>query len=251
MSDVSITRIKTYKQCLREYQLRYVEELESVVPVPALVTGRNYHEKIEELINTGGFEDTGTKTDAMVNAFKRIIYPNFKFKNAEEDFSIPLTENINLIGRIDAFLEDGTPVEHKTSSSKPDEIYAGKLAWDDQVAAYMLATGKNKMLYTVCQKPTIRQRKNETEAEYLDRCRDWYDPTKIKAFYVYRSDEELKEKLEEFKRIAVEMENREFFYPNPSNCRILNCPFEDICLDFEPGTEEVPLGYKKRERADR
>ena len=248
MNDVSISRIKTYKQCLREYELRYVENLENVVPAPALITGRNYHEKIEELIETGTFEDTGTKTDSMVNAFKEYIYPNFKFKNAEQEFSIPLTKNINLIGRIDAFLEDGTPVEHKTSSSKPDEIYEGKLAWDDQVAAYMIASGTNKMLYTVCQKPTIRQRKNETEKEYLDRVKDWYDPSKIKAFYVYRSEEELQEKLEEFKRIAIEMENREFFYPNPAHCRILNCPFEDICLDYQPGTEEIPLGYNRRSK---
>lgn len=248
MSDISITRIKTYKQCLREYELRYVDNLESVVPAPALVTGKNYHEKIEELIETGSFKDTETKTDSMVKAFKNFIYPNFDFQKAEQEFSIPLTKDINLIGRIDAFLKDGTPVEHKTSSSKPDELYQGKLAWDDQVAAYMIATGKNKMLYTVCQKPTIRQKKNETEKEYLKRCRDWYDDSKIKAFYVYRSEEELQDKLEEFKRIATEMENREFYYPNPSNCRILNCPFEDICLDYEPGTEEVPLGFRKRER---
>lgn len=248
--DISVSRIKCYKECLKAYEFRYVEELENLIPAPALVTGKSYHGKIEELIENGEFEDTGSKTDAMAHAFESFIYPEFEFENAEKDFSIPLTDSINLIGRIDARLKDGTPVEHKTSGSKPDELYQGKLAWDDQVAAYMIATGTNKMLYTVCQKPTIRQRKTETEEEYLERCREWYTPEKIKAFYVYRSKEELKEKLEEFKAIGEEMEKRNLFFRNPSHCRILNCPFEDICLDYEPGTEEVPLGYKKRERAD-
>ena len=248
MQEVSITRIKSYKECLKKYEYSYIHELEPIVPAPALITGRNYHQKIEEIINTGDFEDEGNKTDTMAQAFKKFIYPNFKFKTAEEDFSIPLTDSINLIGRIDAFLEDGTPVEHKTSSSKPDDKYKYKLAWDDQVAAYMIATGTNKMLYTVCQKPTIRQRKNETELEYIERCRDWYDESKITAFYVYRSQEELQEKLQEFKDIAQEMESRSFFYRNPSHCRILNCPFEDICLDYEPGVEELGFRKKNHER---
>ncbi len=246
MTDISVTRIKSFKQCLREYELRYVHGLQSLKPPTALVVGKSYHQKIDDLIKTGSFEDTGAKTDAMANAFKEFIYPKFNFKCSEQEFSVPLDDTHNLIGRIDAFLEDGTPVEHKTTGSKPDEIYQGKLAWDDQVAAYMIATGTNKMLYTVCQKPTIRQKKTETEQEYLERCKEWYTPDKIKAFYVYRSPEELQAKLEEFKAIANEMDNRDLFYRNPDHCKIIGCPFEDICLDYDPELEEVPLGYEKR-----
>lgn len=245
--DISVSRIKTYKECLKAYEFRYIEELENTTPATALVTGKSYHQKIEELIKNGHFTESNSKTDAMAKAFGKFILPNFEFVSAEQEFSIPLSENINLIGFIDAFLSDGTPVEHKTSGSKPDEIYQGKLAWNDQVAAYMIATGKNKMLYTVCQKPTIRQRKNETEEEYLKRCEEWYSEDKIKAFYVYRSPEELQQKAEEFREIAEEMERRKHFFRNPSHCRILNCPYESICLDYEPGTEEVPLGYRKRD----
>ena len=62
--DISISRIKSYKECLRAYELRYVDNLENLTPAPALVTGKSYHGKIEELIENGEFEDTGSKTDA-------------------------------------------------------------------------------------------------------------------------------------------------------------------------------------------
>lgn len=247
--DISISRIKCYKRCLRQYEFRYVHELESEIPNPNLVTGSNYHSKIEKLIQKGEYNGFENKTDVMAQAFKKFIYPNYKFKTAEQDFKIPLTENINLIGRIDAYLDTGIPVEHKTSRSKPDEWYKYKLAWDDQIAAYMIASNQNKMLYTVCQKPTIRQRKGETEKEYLERCFNWYDPSKISAFTITWEPEKLKQKKQEFIQIAKEMEKRKVFYPNQNNCYFQgSCPFEEICLDYEPGIEEVPLGFKKREK---
>ena len=48
----------------------------------------------------------------------------------------------------------------------------------------MLLTGMRKVWYTVCRKPTIRQKKNETDEEFFGRMVAWYDEdTETVYFY--------------------------------------------------------------------
>ena len=93
----------------------------------------------------------------------------------EKEFSIRLGYGLYLRGKMDGILADGTPIEHKTSGVAVDEKYIDRLAWDDQVSVYLLAlslirgTPVPRVVYTMCQKPTIRLKQNETEEEYVER----------------------------------------------------------------------------------
>jgi intein/homing endonuclease len=126
-----------------------------------------------------------------------------------------------------------------------------KLAWDDQVNFYLLArtlvTGKpvTKVIYTVCQKPTIRLKQNETEEQYLARVSEWYTEDKIKLLTVTRSVNELKETEGEIREMTSQIRRQKYFYRNPGNCKITGCSYSSICLNYDP---EITTGFAKKER---
>ena len=173
---ISTSKIKCYKSCKRLYYLRYVEGLEYVPEIQSLEDGKTYHSKLEQLYNKGWFsiDEDNPKVSAMACAYEKYIYPQFKVRAAEETFEYKLTDNIQLVGRFDGIAEDGLVVEHKTTSADVDDEYVYNLQWDEQILTYMLVSGKNEMYYTVCKKPTIRQKQNETAEEYYERCCAWY-----------------------------------------------------------------------------
>ena len=91
------------------------------------------------------------------------------------------------------------------------EKYIDHLAYDDQISLYMLVTGKERAIYTVIQKSTIRLKKDETEEEYLERVSQWYDEEperKILTLNVVRTKNELEEKRQEIIALAKEMKHR-------------------------------------------
>ena len=135
---------------------------------------------------------------------------------------------------MDGIAEDGRLVEHKTTSSEIGDDYEYMLQWDEQLLAYMLMTGKREMYYTVCKKPTIRQKKNETEEEFMQRCVEWYDEdtdSKIRLMLISRTDEEVAE-----------------FNKNPSYCKHWGrmCDYASVCLHYDPKQE-----YIEFEKVDR
>ena len=243
--EVTASMIRAYKSCRRLYELEYVECLKPVAPYEPFVTGSSYHDKLEQIIKTGDFKRTGDVTDIFAEAWKSNVYSQLEFKSAEDEFKIHLAHGIYAKGKIDATLVDGTPVEHKTSGVAPDEKYVYGLNWDDQVSLYMLSRGVTKMIYTVCQKPKLRQKKNETEEEFLKRIGEWFkeDPNRCRFFTVVRTEEELEEKRKEIISIAKEMRSQKFFFTNPGNCKILGCQYRDICLDYDP---QYLVGYEKK-----
>lgn len=263
---ISASKVKCYKACKRLYYFKYVEELQSVTPIQVLEDGKSYHALIEEMYNTGGFETTGNpKIDAMATAYLKYIYPQFKVRKVEEWFNYPLNEKHSLIGRYDAEAEDGCIVEHKTTSRDIDDEYIYNLQWDEQILSYMLASCKNEMYYTVCKKPTIRQKQYETEEQFFERCVAWYDDDtehKIRVIKVTRNEKEIEAHKEALIFIADTIEadnsivseeypfNKEknvVFYRNPSNCNCYGrrCEFASICLDYDPKLEYVE--FKKKE----
>lgn len=250
--SVTQSQIKTYKACKRKYMFAYVEQLKPVETPEAMVVGASYHAKIESLLKYGFFECTGDKTDAMAFAFEKYIMPTIgSVKLVESVFECELEDGIKLIGKFDAIAESGIPIEHKTCSGPINEDYLFGLNWDDQVSAYLIATGKTKVKYTVCQKPTIRQKQNETVEDYINRCVAWYDENteqKIRVFEVVRSEAELADKKKEFAEIAKEMERCKCYYTNPSYCTAWGrrCEFASICLDYDP--KFIPIQFVKKTR---
>jgi hypothetical protein len=242
--DFTTSMVRSYKSCRRKFELEYIELLKPSITPDALATGSNYHTKIEQLLRHGQFGRTGERTDIMADAFTRYILPQLPpVVEVEREFRFRLAPGIYLKGKIDAIAADGTPIEHKTTAVTPDENYIYKLNWDEQVAAYMLATESSSLIYTVCQKPTIRPKQTESEDDYLSRCTAWYEETKAVTFMVSRTAAELKNKREELILLAREMRKQKLFYCNPSNCQIMGCSYSPICLDYNP---EFIMGFDKK-----
>lgn len=262
---LSASKIKCYKSCKRAYFFKYIEELVPVQDAEPLVAGKTYHSMIENLYKTGGVEvdvENNPKISAMAKAYEKYIYPKFYVENAEQEFEYKLTKNVTLVGRFDGIAEYGCVVEHKTTSHDVDDEYIYDLQWDEQILTYMLVSGKNEMYYTVCKKPTIRQKQSETTEEFYERCCSWYDEdtdSKIRVIKVVRAPEEIAQHKEALKFIARKMSADEkayatekckdfVFYRNPNYCSVYGrkCEYASICLDYDPKLEYVE--FKKKEQ---
>lgn len=251
---ISISSIRCFKSCRRLWELQYKEDLQVVNKREALETGVSYHNKIDEIYKNGYFtpendEDAFSKTSAMALAYEKYIYPKFKVDKAEEWFTIKLNDKHTLVGRYDG-ISDGYIVEHKTTSGAIDESYEYGLEWDEQILAYMLASGKRKIFYTVVKKPTIRLCKNETEEDFFNRMCKWYDEdtdSKIKVLEITRTDEEVESFRDELIKMADEMENCTNFYKVPSHCKMWGtmCEFAPICKHYDPNQDYIE--FKRRE----
>lgn len=256
---LSISKIKAFKSCRRMYQLRYVEGLEPVKSPEALETGKKYHRFLEELNTISGtvetFDDDYSKEHAMAKAYEKYIYPKVIVVEAEKWLEYDLGDGNKLVGIVDGIADDGHIVEHKTTGSDITEQYEYNLLWDEQILAYMLMTGHRKVWYTVCRKPTIRQKQNETEEEFFQRMIEWYDTdtdSKIRLLEIERTDEE----VEQFKQELLSMmetmkaaEHDKDFYKNTCHCNMWGrrCEYSPICLNYDPEQEYIEFIRKEKE----
>ena len=252
---ISISRVKLFKACKRAYWLKYVQGIEPVQRSEALETGLAYHERLEKLYRgeKADAEDM-TKEAAMVEAYKKYILPEFTVQAVEEEFVYPLVNGDELFGRIDGRTPDGLLVEHKTTGQPIGEDYEFNLQWDEQILAYMLATGAREMWYTVCRKPTLRQGRNETIEEFYQRMIEWYDEDtdkKIRLLYITRTDAEVeafrKSLLSTLWQMKV-FEDEESFYRNTLYCTAWGrrCEYAGVCLSYDPSEDYID--YKRTER---
>lgn len=253
---LSVSRIKLFKACRRAYQLKYIYGLEPVQKAEALAVGESYHEKLEQLYETGEVDISDfSKESAMALAYKKYVYPFFKVKAVEKWEKIDLPDGNIMIGRVDGISDDGKLVEHKTTSISPLE-YQYNLQWDEQISAYMLMTGMRSIYYTVCVKPTIRQKKNESDEEFFWRMVEWYDEdsiNKIAFFEVSRTDEEISQYKTELQDMSYEITNAmalNRFYKNTSYCKCWgrDCEYKSVCLNYDPSLEYVE--FTRREEED-
>lgn len=252
----SISRIKLFKSCRKAYYFKYVQSLEPVEKSNALSIGSNYHELLEKLYNENTLIVDGnfSKEMAMAMAYKKYIFPKFKVKSVEEWKEVEIGKHC-LIGRVDGIADDGCLVEHKTTSLDIGESYEYNLLWDEQILAYMYMTGARKVYYTVCKKPTIRQRSNETDEAFYERMVEWYDvdtEDKIRVMTIERTDEEVEQFVKDFQRICDDMEEAEKsdnFYKCTNNCSQWGsrCEYSSICLNFDPDQEYVEFYKKERD----
>ena len=261
---LSISKIKAFKACRRLYELRYVEGLRPIQRAEALETGSNYHQLLEGLNATGQLVDVDySKEQAMAYAYKKYIYPNFHVVEAEKWLELDLGNDDKLVGIVDGVADDGHIVEHKTTSMEITEQYEYNLLWDEQILAYMLLTGHRKVWYTVCRKPTIRQKQNETEEEFFNRMIEWYDTdteSKIRLLEIERTDEEVEQFNAELDAIRYEMKNAEIsnkhktvkagpFYRNTCHCDKFGrrCEYSSVCLNYDPNQEYIEFSKKEVE----
>lgn len=250
MSVVSIGRVKLFKACRRAYELKYIYNLEPVERSEAIDTGISYHSLLEQLYRNGELEEGLSKEHAMAVAYKKYIYPKFHVKSTEDWFKYMLPNGDTLIGKTDGITDDGVLVEHKTTSADITEAYEYDLMWDEQLLAYMLATGTRKVWYTVCRKPTIRQKRDESDEEFHDRMVEWYDQdtcSKIRLLSLHRTDDEINEFALDLRKMIYEMSHCTYFYKNCGNCNRWGrrCEYSSVCLHYNPEQEYVE--FKRRE----
>lgn len=255
MMRISISKIKAFKACRRLYELRYVERLEPVQKAESLELGSNYHKLLEELNTTGGIdlrnhENPYSKEFAMAMAYDRYIYPKFHVVEAEKWLEYPIAYGDQFVGIVDAIADDGNIVEHKTTGQEITEAYEYNLLWDEQILAYMLLTGQRKVWYTVCRKPTIRQKKDESEEEFFKRMLEWYDTdtdSKIRLLEITRTDEEVEQFKSDLYDIWSEMKRTEEpklrnpYYRNTCHCNAWGrrCEYSSVCLHYDPNQEYI------------
>jgi hypothetical protein len=247
---LSISKIKMFKSCRRQYELHYLEGLTPVQTSDALLTGRRYHEIIADLYSDKIVENDYSKEAAMAEAYCKYILPNFDVKSVEAKLTYDMGNGDELIGFADGIAEDGSIVEHKTVSREIDEGYEYDLMWDQQILAYMLTTGSRKVYYTACRKPTIRQKQNETEEEFYNRMVEWYDTDtekKIRLLELYRTDEEITEFERGLYAMLDEMKNCKNFYKNQSYCNMWGrrCEYAPVCLHYDPNQDYIEFEKKE------
>ena len=251
---LSISRIKAFKSCRRLYELKYLEHLEPAQKPEALEVGSSYHKLLEE-INNGNMDALDTdysKANAMAIAYHKYIYPNFHVVEAEKWFEFDLGNGDKLVGCVDAIADDGCIVEHKSVGSEITEAYEYNLQWDEQILAYMLVTGARKVYYTVCRKPTIRQKQNETEEEFFARMVAWYDEdteSKIRLLTITRTDDEIEQFRDDLMFMVDEMRHAGYFYKNTCHCNMWGrrCEYSSVCLHYDPNQEYVEFVKKEED----
>lgn len=252
MYEFTASMLRSYKNCQRRFWFEYDQNLKTERPAEALEIGSSYHALVEKVLKREEFENELTLPHIMANAFTAFLpWQTWDVAEIEKEFRVRIGRGMYFKGKIDAVCSDGTPIEHKTTKDALNDKYLAKLAIDDQVTGYLTALSimrgepVNRIIYTAVQKPTIRQKQNETEEEYLTRCVDWYDDTKVRMFTVVRSTNELADNLRLLNEMCKEMKKRKTFFRNPQACSFYKCPFSPICLDYDP---QMLIGFVKKER---
>ncbi len=254
MIRASYSKIQCYKSCRRLYQLKYIEGVQSTARIEALERGTSYHELVEQMLKYGGYVgeiEADPKTLAMASAFEDYILPQLHPKAVEDWFEYDTKFGDKFVGRIDALNEDGAIIEHKTTSGEINEEYWYTRDMDEQLMTYMFAYNTRKADYTVCRTPLLRQKKGETEQEFFERCRAWYDEdteSKIAMREVYHTDEEINDFIQEQALTIREMNECTLFYKNQSYCTKWGrmCEYAPICQHYDPNQEYI--GFAKEER---
>lgn len=248
--NASYSRIQTYKSCRRLYELKYVYGVQSTEKIESLERGTSYHEKVEHLLKGEDFEHDDPKTSAMAEAFKKYILPNLRPVAQEDWFEYETDFGDKFVGRIDALNEDGAIIEHKTTSGEINEEYWYTRDMDEQLMTYMFAYHTRKAYYTVCRTPLLRQKKNETDEEFYQRCLDWFDEdteSKIAMREVYHTDKEIEDFIVEQAFTIKEMNNCDLFYKNQNYCTKWGrmCEYAPICQHYDPN--QTYIGFERKE----
>lgn len=250
MIKLSSSGIKLFKACRRAYQFRYIYDVVPVNTSDALAMGSSYHKILEDLYGPDHIippEVPTTKAEAMAAAYYKYIYPDMPAYEPEWDFEVSFGRGKRITGRLDGLIPDMRAiVEHKTTSKNLDE-FEFDLQMDEQIMTYFLATGFTTAFYTVCRKPTIRQKTNETDEEFAERCRQWYDEEtaeKIRMMTVTRTAEEISAFAADLKQMFDQVKTAEKhgqFYRNTCNCMSYGrrCEYAPICLHYDPNEQYI------------
>lgn len=233
---VSHSSLAAYRSCPRYYHHRFEEGWAAAHTPAALTFGR----AVDEVLTCALNPTAPRPTDVPAVALALLAgYRDHWYRDHWRDshafggtvvgtqvpFATPLINpdtwavipDVVLVGTIDAIINvDGKfiLVDHKTTS-RIDDAYFARLAVDSQVSQYYvgaesLGYDAAGWIHNVIRKPSIKQRKDESEVDYIVRLREdiasrpgWY----YQRFPVTRSDGQIANHLRnvcaEIRRIAL------------------------------------------------
>ena len=244
---LSISEIKAYKACRQLWRLRYVEKLRPVKTAEPLMVGTTYHAMVESLERGEELPKESTRERAMAEAFRLYILPHLPSQiETEKWLEMDIGDDDKLVGIADGVCEGGSIIEHKTTSATITEAYEYGLQWDEQILAYMLLTGGRDAYYTICQKPTIRQKKGESDEEYYQRCIEWYEggsKAKIRLLRLFRDETDINTFLKQLMYLKTEIRAFKDLYKVYGESACIKwgrrCEYSSICLNYNSNAEYI------------
>ena len=272
---VSASRIGTFKYCRKKFFFKYIEGLTPVRYSNDLYFGSVFHKGFAELEKK---RSIGIATELMKDEWKSggvelaksiIALETFaekdesvKYFSTEEHFVVDLPDGNKLQGYFDGICtdENGTWVHELKTTGAFGEKYLDDLLRDEQATAYIYGARKlgyevKGVRYLIVQKPKLRQKKTETEEDYLERIRQWYkDENRFVLHYVFRDQTQLdifeRDLISTCADIGRARENK-VFYPSPQNCKTTfrRCPYKDICLEDTPEAREGNFYCQKEDKS--
>jgi hypothetical protein len=208
-----------------------------------------------------------------VQAFNcTVAWREWEFIDLERWFEVPSGHGRRIHGRWDGLIKvDGSSflLEHKTVAGSVSERRIHHLLWDQQASMYIAAahslgfTDVKGILYNFIPKPTIEQAtatpmekrkykkdgelyanmrdRDETDEEYLARVVEWYEshatPDYFRQHIVTRNARQIEATMKMQAQVASDIRRCETegrWYPNPSSCAMVSCPFASVCLEDTP-----------------
>ena len=204
---------------------------------------------------------TISKVSAMVEAYCTYwaehknddCIKNYDVLDVEQTYDLNLSD-FCIAGKIDALLKEKDTgriyiLDHKTASN-PDEDYFDKVRFDNQMMFYAMIIdallGDNSFLerynldekteiggiiYDVLSKPAIRQKKGETDSEFLDRYKQSASFTRHVVSIDNRLTTYLYSQKVEILQLCEEMAKKyDSALPNTRNCLVYGtCPYFNLC----------------------
>lgn len=121
-------------------------------------------------------------------------------------------------------------LEHKTAS-KADEVYWAHLNIDMQIRLYCHAIEADAVLYDVLIKPAIRQKKTESNAEFLAR---YKQEITFERRTIYLDEDDIAEAMRDAFEIRKQIENSCFPKSRGACTTVASCcPYFDLCAGLK------------------
>ncbi|MDY0297010.1 MAG: PD-(D/E)XK nuclease family protein [Acidobacteriota bacterium] len=266
--------ISTFKACPRKYYWRYIREIEALERPEALLLGTAIHGFLESHYRQLPFDpptDLAPKSQAILKGVREyypilymddfdlfepvavervisgeILNPETGRPAREYAYGGKVDGLVMLKKDVECFKEgDLLLLEHKTTS-RIGEDYFERLQLDSQLLLYSLYLSRELgspiagALFNVILKPSLRQKKSESEAEYHQRLRlemDWSE--QYRRRYLRFPDQKLMEiqkELWDAKNVIAKARQEGVFTMNSSACFDYHrkCDYWSLCSSEDP-----------------
>ncbi len=268
--------ITSFKACPRKYYWRYIREIEALERPEALLLGTAIHGFLESHYRQLPYDpptDLVPKSQAILKGVRE-YYPILYMDDFDlfEPMAVERVISGEILnpetgrpareyaygGKVDGLVilkkdvegfkaGDLLLLEHKTAS-KVDEAYFERLQLDSQLLLYSLYLSRELgapiagTLFNVIQKPSLRQKKNESEAEYYQRLRlemNW--PELYHRRYLRFPEmrlQEIQRELWNAKNVIAKARQEGVFNMNSSACFDYHrkCDYWALCSSEDPET---------------